>query len=107
MIRFIALFIALASLLAIANAALVYKRSTYFENPGRVNLEVILENAGNLEKDRLLELNNRLARMSDADFGTLNLISAEFRRAIIYLIISLTVSLIFISYLLLLNRHND
>jgi len=104
MLRFFALFIMMCSLLAIANAATIYKRSTYFETKDRVNLQRIIDNIDTLEQNRLLVLSRQLVRMSDADHATLNLISHEFRRAIIYLIVCLLMAMLYTITLLIRYR---
>lgn len=105
MIRILAIFIILFSILAVVNAALVYKRSTYFETNDRVNLQGVIEHVETLEQQRLVELSRQLALMSDADFETLNLLSEEFRRAIIYLVFCLVSAIAYLVFVLVYYRH--
>lgn len=89
-----------ASFLALGNAAIVYKRSYYLESEDRVNLERLIDNIEQLDRDRLLGLSKRLATMSKSDFGILLLLNREFRRAVLWLGLSLCSLLL---YLLLLQ----
>ena len=99
--RFIALLIVTFSLLAMGNAALIYKRSFYLEAPVRVNLEVVLEQVDQMENSRLVSLSKRLAAISDSDFQILLIMNEQFRKAIAYLMASLIIGLIFMVYLML------
>lgn len=91
----------LLSMLAIGNAAITYKKSTYFETTTRVDLQEIIAHADELEKSRLVELTQRLAAISDSDYQVLNILSNEFRRAIVFLIVCLVMGVCFIVFLML------
>lgn len=95
----IVLIILTASLLAIGNAALVYKRSYYLEAKDRVNLERLIDNIEQLNRDRLLGLSKRLVTISKSDFGILLLLNWEFRRAILWLGLSLLSLLLYVLFL--------
>jgi len=88
-----------ASLLALANAALVYKRSFYLESNDRINLERLIDNIEQLERDRLLGLSKRLVTISKSDYGILLLLNREFRRAVLWLGLSLLSLLLYIIFL--------
>lgn len=90
------------SLLALGNAAIVYKRSYYLESEDRVNLERLIDEIEQLDRDRLLSLSKRLVTISKSDFGILLLLNREFRRAILWLGLSL-VSLL--SYVLFVQAR--
>ncbi len=81
----IVLVLLAASLLALGNAAIVYKRSFYLESEDRVILERLIDNIEQLDRDRLLGLSKRLVTISKSDFGILLLLNREFRRAILWL----------------------
>ena len=87
------------SLLALANAALVYKRSFYLESNDRINLERLIDNIEQLERDRLLGLSKRLVTISKSDYGILLLLNREFRRAVLWLGLSLLSLLLYIIFL--------
>ena len=105
--KIVGLVIVALSLLAIANAALLYKRSLYFESTTRVNLRAVVANAEQLEKTRLVELAQRLVLISESDHGILEILSDRFRRAIAYLVACLLTALAFLAYLLLKHRRPD
>ncbi len=90
----IILIILAASLLALGNAAIVYKRSFYLESEDRVILDRLIDNIDQLDRDRLLGLSKRLVTISKSDFGILLLLNREFRHAILWLGLSL-LSLLF------------
>lgn len=92
----IVLVILAASLLAMANAAIVYKRSYYLEPKDRVNLERLIDNIEQLNRDRLLDLSKRLVTISKSDFGILLLLNGEFRRAVLWLGLSLLSLLLYV-----------
>ncbi len=87
------------SLLALGNAAIVYKRSYYLESEDRVNLNRLIDNIEQLEHERLLSLSKHLVTISKSDFGILLLLNREFRRAIMWLSLSLTSLLLYVFYL--------
>lgn len=87
--RAVLLFILAVSLLAIGNATIVYQRSHYLESKDRVNLERLIDNIEQLDRGRLLELSKRLVTISKSDFGILLLLNREFRRALLWLGLSL------------------
>lgn len=88
-----------ASLLTLANATLVYKRSFYLESEDRVNLERLIDNIEQLDRERLLSLSKRLVIISKSDFGILRLLNREFRRAILWLGLSLGSLLFYVLFL--------
>jgi len=88
------------SLLALGNAAIVYKRSYYLESEDRVNLNRLIDNIEQLERQRLLSLSKHLVTISKSDFGILLLLNREFRRAIIWLSLSIASLLLYVLYLL-------
>lgn len=96
--KIIGIIILTLSILAIGNAAITYKKSTYFETDSRVDLQEIVSNVEDLEKPRLVELTRRLAAISDSDYQVLNILSDQFRQAIIFLIVCLLLGLFFILY---------
>jgi hypothetical protein len=95
----IVLIILTASLLAIGNATIVYKRSYYLESKDRVNLERLVDNIEQLNRDRLLGLSKHLATISTSDFGILLLLNREFRRAVLWLGLSLLSLTLYIFFL--------
>ena len=95
----IVLVILAASLLALGNAAIVYKRSYYLESNDRVNLERLIDNIEQLNRDRLLGLSKRLVTISKSDFGILLLLNREFRRAVLWLGLSLLAQLLYVLFL--------
>ena len=95
----IVLVILAASLLALGNAAIVYKRSYYLESKDRVNLERLIDNIEQLNRDRLLGLSKRLVTISKSDFGILLLLNREFRRAVLWLGLSLLSLLLYVLFL--------
>jgi hypothetical protein len=95
----IVLVILAASLLALGNAAIVYKRSYYLESKDRVNLERLIDNIEQLNRDRLLGLSKRLVTISKSDFGILLLLNREFRRAVLWLGLSLFSLLLYVLFL--------
>ena len=99
--KFIAILILTLSILAIGNAAVTYKKSTYFDMTSRVDLQEIVSNVEELENARLVELSRRLAAISDSDYQVLNILSDQFRQAIIFLIACLLLGLVFILYLMI------
>ena len=94
----IVLLILAASLLALGNAAIVYQRSYYLESKDRVNLERLIDNIEQLSHDRLLGLSKRLVTISKSDFGILLLLNREFRRAVLWLGLSLSSLLVYILF---------
>ncbi len=56
----IVLILLTVSLLSLGNAAIVYRRSYYLESEDRVNLERLIDNIEQLDRDRLLDLSKRL-----------------------------------------------
>ena len=95
----IVLVILAASLLALGNAAIVYKRSYYLESKDRINLERLIDNIEQLNRDRLLGLSKRLVTISKSDFGILLLLNREFRRALLWLGLSLLSLLLYVLFL--------
>ncbi len=95
----IVLVLLAASLLALGNAAIVYKRSFYLESEDRVILERLIDNIEQLDRDRLLGLSKRLVTISKSDFGILLLLNREFRRAILWLGLSLLSLLFYVFFL--------
>jgi hypothetical protein len=95
----IVLVILAASLLALGNAAIVYKRSYYLESKDRVNLERLIDNIEQLNRDRLLGLCKRLVTISKSDFGILLLLNREFRGAVLWLGLSLLTLLLYVLFL--------
>ena len=95
----IVLVILAASLLALGNAAIVYKRSYYLESKDRVNLERLIDNIEQLNRDRLLGLSKRLVTISKSDFGILLLLNREFRGAVLWLGLSLLSLLLYVLFL--------
>ncbi len=87
------------SLLALGNAAIVYKRSYYLESEDRVNLERLIDNIEQLDRDRLLSLSKRLVTISKSDFGILLLLNREFRRVVLWLGLSLVSLLLYVLFL--------
>lgn len=87
------------SLLALGNATIVYNRSYYLESEDRVNLERLIDNIEQLDRDRLLGLSKRLVIISKSDFGILRLINREFRRAVLWLGLSLMSLLSYVLFL--------
>ena len=95
----IVLVLLAVSLLALGNAAIVYKRSFYLESEDRVNLERLIDNIEQLDRDRLLSLSKHLATISKSDFGILLLLNREFRRAILWLGLSLVSLQLYVLFL--------
>lgn len=95
----IVLVLLAASLLALGNAAIVYKRSFYLESEDRVILERLIDNIEQLDRDSLLGLSKRLVTISKSDFGILLLLNREFRRAILWLGLSLLSLLLYVLFL--------
>jgi hypothetical protein len=87
------------SLLALANAAIVYKRSYYLESENRVDLERLTDNIEQLDRDRMLRLSKRLVVISKSDSGILLLLNREFRRAVLGLGLSLVSLLLYVLFL--------
>ena len=103
----IVLVLLAASLLALGNAAIVYKRSYYLESEDRINLERLIDNIEQLDRNRLLSLSKRLVTISNSDFGILLLLNREFRRAILWLGLSLVSLLLYVLFLnARLYRHD-
>ena len=95
----IVLVLLAVSLLALGNAAIVYKRSYYLESDNRVNLERLIDNIEQLDRDRLLSLSKRLVTISKSDFGILLLLNREFRRVVLWLGLSLVSLLLYVLFL--------
>jgi hypothetical protein len=95
----IVLVLLAVSLLALGNAAIVYKRSYYLESEDRVNLERLIDNIEQLDRDRLLSLSKRLVTISKSDFGILLLLNREFRRVVLWLGLSLVSLLFYVLFL--------
>ena len=95
----IVLVLLAVSLLALGNAAMVYKRSYYLESEDRVNLERLIDNIEQLDRDRLLSLSKRLVTISKSDFGILLLLNREFRRTVLWLGLSLVSLLLYVLFL--------
>ena len=95
----IVLVLLAVSLLALGNAAIVYKRSYYLESEDRVNLERLIDNIEQLDRDRLLSLSKRLVTISKSDFGILLLLNREFRRVVLGLGLSLVSLLLYVLFL--------
>ncbi len=95
----IVLVLMAVSLLALGNAAIVYKRSYYLESEGRVNLERLIDNIDQLDSDRLRSLTRRLAIISKSDYGILLLLNREFRGAVLWLGLSITSLLFYVLFL--------
>ena len=95
----IVLVLLAVSLLALGNAAIVYKRSYYLESEDRVNLERLIDNIEQLDRDRLLSLSKRLVTISKSDFGILLLLNREFRRVVLWLGLSLVALLLYVLFL--------
>ena len=84
------------SLLVLANAAIVSKRSYYLESNNRVDLERLTDNIEQLDRDRMLDLSKRLVVISKSDSGILLLLNREFRRAVLGLGLSLVSLLLYV-----------
>ena len=95
----IVLVLLAVSLLALGNAAIVYKRSYYLESEDRVNLERLIDSIEQLDRDRLLSLSQRLVTISKSDFGILLLLNREFRRVVLWLGLSLVSLLLYVLFL--------
>ncbi len=95
----IVLVLLIVSLLALGNAAIVYKRSYYLESKDRVNLERLIDNIEHLDRDRLLGLSKRLVTISKSDFSILLLLNQEFRRAVVWLGVGLLSLLLYVLFL--------
>ncbi len=95
----IVLVLVAASLMALGNASIVYKRSYYLESDDRVNLERLIDNIDQLEHERLLGLSKRLVTISNSDFGILLLLNREFRRALLWLGLSCLALLLYVLFL--------
>ena len=95
----VVLILLAASLFALGNAAIVYQRSYYLESEDRVNLERLIDDIDQLERDRLLYLTERLVTISKSDFGILLLLNREFRRAILWLGLSLASLLSYVLFM--------
>ena len=95
----IVLVLLAVSLLTLGNAAIVYKRSYYLESEDRVNLERLIDNIEQLDRDRLLSLSKRLVTISNSDFGILLLLNREFRGVILWLGLSLVSLLLYVFFL--------
>ena len=95
----IVLVLLAVSLLALGNTAIVYKRSYYLESEDRVNLERLIDNIEQLDRDRLLSLSKRLVTISKSDFGILLLLNREFRRVVLWLGLSLVSLLLYVLFL--------
>ena len=87
------------SLLVLANAAIVSKRSYYLESNNRVDLERLTDNIEQLDRDRMLDLSKRLVVISKSDSGILLLLNREFRRAVLGLGLSLVSLLLYVLYM--------
>lgn len=87
------------SLLALANATIVYQRSYYLESENRVDLERLTDNIEELDRDRMLGLSKRLVVISRSDSGILLLMNREFRRAVLGLGVSLAALLLYVVFL--------
>lgn len=94
----IVLVLLATSLLALGNATIVYKRSYYLESEDRVNLERLIDNIEQLDRYRLLSLSKRLVTISKSDFDILLLLNREFRRAILWLGLSLVSLLLYVLF---------
>ena len=92
------------SLLAMFNAFNTYKRSYYFERDDRVNVAGLVENIEQLERDRLVRLSKQLAPISRSDYGVLRLLNREFRRAILWLGLSIASLILYVLYVLVWTR---
>lgn len=86
------------TVLSIGNAVFVYKRSYYLESTDRVDLQRLVDNIEQLERQKLVTLSQRLATISQSDFGILLLLNQEFRRALILLIVSMLLNLAYLFY---------
>jgi len=95
----IVLVLLAVSLLALGNAAIVYKRSYYLESEDRVNLERLIDNIEQLDRDRLLSLSKRLVTISKSDFGILLLLNREFRSVVLWIGLSLVSLLLYVLFL--------
>jgi hypothetical protein len=95
----IVMVLLVVSLLALGNATIVYKRSYYLESEDRVNLERLIDNIDQLDRDRLLSLSKRLVTISKSDFGILLLLNREFRRVVLWLGLSLVSLLFYVLFL--------
>ena len=95
----IVLVLLAVSLLALGNAAIVCKRSYYLESEDRINLERLIDNIEQLDRDRLLSLSQRLVTISKSDFGILLLLNREFRRVVLWLGLSLVSLLLYVLFL--------
>jgi hypothetical protein len=98
------LFIATLSLLALGNAWIAYKKSTYLEPTVRINTLEIVSNIETIERQRLEQISRRLAAISESDFESLNYLTAQFRMALALLVGALLSCLAFIIWLLLDGR---
>ena len=95
----IVMVLLVVSLLALGNATIVYKRSYYLESEDRVNLDRLIDNIEQLDRERLLGLSKRLATISKSDFGILLLLNREFRRVVLWLGLSLVSLLLYVLFL--------
>ena len=95
----IVLVLLATALLALGNAGIVYKRSYYLESEDRVNLVRLIDNIDQLGRDQLLGLSKRLATISNSDFGILLMLNREFRRAVLWLALSLLSLLLYVFFL--------
>ena len=99
--KMIGLFILVLSIIAIGNAAVIYKKSTYFKADARVDVQAIVIDIDRLEKTRLVQLSQQLASISDADNQVLIILRHQFKQAIFFLISCLLMSLLYSLYLIL------
>jgi len=96
MARILGFIVLMLAMITMLNAAITYKKSTYLETSNRINLQQISTNTQYMDKTRLIELVDRLVTISNSDFGVLNILTREFQRAIIYLMISMGLAMIYI-----------
>jgi len=98
MARIIAVTILMLSLFALGNAALIYKRSYYLESTDRVDLRRLTERVEQLDREQLLDLSHRLVTISRADAGILFIMNAQFRQALLYVMVCLGAALGLVVY---------
>lgn len=101
MYRLISFFIVVASLLALANAGIVYQRSYYLESADRVDLQRLTDRIEQLQQDELVTLARRLATISRSDADILLLMNQQFRQALLFVMLCLGAGCILLLYSLL------
>jgi hypothetical protein len=98
--KIIAVTILMLSAFALANAALVYQRSYYLESTDRVDLQRLTDRVEQLDHKQLIDLSHRLVTISRADAGILFIMNAQFRQALLYVMLCLLAALGLVVYAL-------